>query len=138
MSNHGSARAVLAGAAIVALAGCILAGCGGVPNGTRPDVPGPGGSTAPTAGGSSAANATSQVSGQAPLSTRPPAPAKGFALAKLRYSPYLAECSGLPGMIADHARTPDCGGPGAARVGHRRAGVTAEHKQGDGKGADCW
>ena len=31
--------------------------------------------------GSSAANATSQVSGQAPLSTRPPAPAKGFALA---------------------------------------------------------
>jgi len=81
MSKHGSARAVLAGAAIVALAGCILAGCGGVPNGTRPDVPGPGGSTAPTAGGSSAANATSQVSGQAPLSTRPPAPAKGFALA---------------------------------------------------------
>ena len=81
MTKHGSARVVLAGAAIVALAGCILAGCGGVPNGTRPDVPGPGGSTAPTAGGSSAANATSQVSGQAPLSTRPPAPAKGFALA---------------------------------------------------------
>jgi hypothetical protein len=27
------------------------------------------------------------------------------ALAKLRYSPYLAECSGLPGMIADEARS---------------------------------
>ena len=75
MSNHGSARAVLAGAAIVALAGCILAGCGGVPNGTRPDVPGPGGGTALTAGSSSVANATSQVSGKAPLTT----PAKGFA-----------------------------------------------------------
>ena len=29
---------------------------------------------------------------------------KRGALAKLRYSPYLAECSGLPGMIADRAR----------------------------------
>jgi hypothetical protein len=33
MSKHGSARAVLAGAAIIALAGC------GVPSATRPDVP---------------------------------------------------------------------------------------------------
>jgi hypothetical protein len=81
MSKHGSARAVLAGAAIVALAGCILAGCGGVPKGTRPDVPGPGGNTVPTAGSSSAANATAQVSGQAPLPTRPAVPAKGFAQA---------------------------------------------------------
>ena len=76
MSKHGSARAVLPGAAIVALAGCILAGCGGVPKGTRPDVPGE-----TTAGGSSAANATAQVSGQAPLPTRPAVPAKGFAQA---------------------------------------------------------
>ena len=74
MTKHGSARAVLAGAAIVALAGCILAGCGGVPEGTRPDVPGE-----TTAGSSSAANATTQVSGKAPLPTRPPA--KGFARA---------------------------------------------------------
>ena len=78
MSKHGSARA---GAAIVALAGCILAGCGGVPKGTRPDVPGPGGNTVPTAGSSSVANATAQVSGQAPLTTRPAVPAKGFAKA---------------------------------------------------------
>ena len=81
MSKHGSARAVLAGAAVVALAGSILAGCGGVPKGTRPDVPGPGGNTVPTAGSSSVANATSQVSGKAPLTTRPAVPAKGFARA---------------------------------------------------------
>ena len=30
---------------------------------------------------------------------RPPRPKRG-ALAKLRYSPYLAECSGCPGMFA--------------------------------------
>lgn len=76
MSKHGSARAVLAGAAAVALAGCTLAGCVGVPKGTRPDVPGE-----TTAGSSSAANATSQVSGTAPPSTRPAAVAKGFARA---------------------------------------------------------
>ena len=80
MSKHGSARAVLAGAAIAALAGCILAGCGGVPKGTRPDVPGPGGNTVPTAGSSSVVNATAQVSGT-PLTTRPAVPAKGFAQA---------------------------------------------------------
>jgi hypothetical protein len=74
MSKHGSARAVLAGAAIVALAGCALAGCGGVPTGTRPDVPGE------TTAGSSAADATTQVSGTA-LSTRQGAAAKGFARA---------------------------------------------------------
>ena len=34
----------------------------------------------------------------------PPAVELRGALAKLRYSPYLAECSGLPGMIADHTR----------------------------------
>jgi hypothetical protein len=87
MTKHGSARAVLAGAAVVTLAGCILAGCGGVPSGTRPDIPGPGGNTVPTAGSSSAANATAQVSGTASATTRPPAPAptpapaKGFARA---------------------------------------------------------
>jgi hypothetical protein len=75
MSKHGSARAVLAGAAIVALAGCALAGCGGVPTGTRPDVPGE-----TTAGSSSAADATTQVSGTA-LNTRQGAAAKGFAQA---------------------------------------------------------
>jgi hypothetical protein len=71
MSKHGSARAVLAGAAIVA-----LAGCGGVPKGTRPEVPGE-----TTAGSSNAANTTTQVSGTAPLTTRPGAAAKGFARA---------------------------------------------------------
>ena len=81
MSKHGSARAVLAGAAIVALAGCILAGCGGVPKGTRPDVPGPGGNNGPTAGSSNVANATSQASGRASATTRPSAVAKGFAQA---------------------------------------------------------
>ena len=75
MSKHGSARAVLAGAAIVALAGCALAGCGGVPTGTRPDVPGE-----TTAGSSSAADATTQVSGTA-LNTRQGAAAKEFARA---------------------------------------------------------
>ena len=81
MSKHGSARAVLAGAAIMALAGCVLAGCSGVPAGTRPDVPGPGGNTGPTAGSSNAANATSQASGRASATTRPSAVAKGFAQA---------------------------------------------------------
>jgi hypothetical protein len=76
MSKHGSARAVLAGAAIVALAGCALAGCGGVPAGTRPDVPGE-----TTARSSSAADATTQVSGTVPLNTRQGAAAKGFARA---------------------------------------------------------
>ena len=75
MSKHGSARAVFAGAAIAALAGWALAGCGGVPKGTRPDVPGE-----VTAGGS-AAGATTQVSGTAPLTTRQNTPAKGFARA---------------------------------------------------------
>jgi hypothetical protein len=76
MSKHGSARAVLAGAAIVALAGCALAGCGGVPTGTRPDVPGE-----TTAGSSSAADATTQVSGTTSLNARHGAAAKGFARA---------------------------------------------------------
>jgi len=81
MSKHGSARAILAGAAIVAMAGCALAGCSGVPAGTRPDVPGPGGNTGPTAGSSNAANATSQGSGMAPAATQQGAPAEGFARA---------------------------------------------------------
>ena len=75
MSKHGSARAVFVGAAIAALAGCALAGCGGVPKGTRPDVPGE-----VTAGGSAAAP-TTQVSGTAPLTTGKGTPAKGFARA---------------------------------------------------------
>jgi hypothetical protein len=81
MSKHGSARAVLAGAAIMALAGYVLAGCTGVPAGTRPDVPGAGGNTGPTVGSSNAANATGQGAGTAPLSTPQGAPAKGFARA---------------------------------------------------------
>ena len=81
MSKHGSARAILAGAAIVAVAGCALAGCSGVPAGTRPDVPGPGGNTGPTAGSSSTAGANTQVSGKAPLTPSPSPPAKGFARA---------------------------------------------------------
>jgi hypothetical protein len=76
MSKHGSARAILTGAAMVALAGCALAGCGGVPKGSRPDVPGES-----TAGSSSAAAATTHASGTAPVTTRPGAPAKGFAQA---------------------------------------------------------
>ena len=63
MSKHGSARAVLAGAAIAAT--LALAGCGGVPKGTRPDVPGE------NAGGTGAAAATSRLSSTAPLTTRP-------------------------------------------------------------------
>ncbi len=56
MSKHGSARAVLAGAAIIALAGC------GVPAATAPDVPSETGrstSTGATAQASSAVPATS-------------------------------------------------------------------------------
>ena len=94
MSKHGPARAVLAGAVIVALAGCALAGCSGVPAGTRPDVPSPGGHTASAAGSRSAADATSsgnatssgasasgQVPGTSPPATQPGAPATGFARA---------------------------------------------------------
>ena len=94
MSKHGPARAVLAGAVIVALAGCALAGCSGVPAGTRPDVPSPGGHMASAAGSRSAADATSsgnatssgasasgQVPGTSPPATQPGAPATGFARA---------------------------------------------------------
>jgi hypothetical protein len=55
MSKRGSARAVLAGAAIVA-----LAGCGGAPDGTAPDVPGQ--TVATTASGvTSAAPGTARI-----------------------------------------------------------------------------
>src|SRR6266481_5474860 len=74
MSRHGSARVVLAGAAIVATA--ALAGCGGVPKGTKPDVPGE------NAGGTAAAAATSRLSSTAPLTTgQSAATAKSFAKA---------------------------------------------------------
>ena len=78
MSKLGSARAVLAGAAIAAT--LALAGCGGVPKGTRPDVPGE------NAGGTGAAAATSRLSSNAPLTARPDtlhgaAAAKSFAKA---------------------------------------------------------
>ena len=76
MSKHGPARAVLTVAAMVAAIGCALAGCGGVPKGSRPDVPGES-----TAGSSSAAAATTHASGSAPVTTRPDADAKGFAQA---------------------------------------------------------
>jgi hypothetical protein len=73
MSKHGSARVVLAGAAIAATA--ALAGCGGVPNGTKPDVPGE------NAGGTAAA-ATSRLSSTAPLTAQQSAiAAKSFAKA---------------------------------------------------------
>ena len=75
MSKHGSARVVLAGAAIVATA--ALAGCGGVPKGTKPDVPGE------NAGGTAAAAATSRLSSTAALSNglQSAAAAKSFAKA---------------------------------------------------------
>src|SRR6266699_5067004 len=74
MSKHGSARVVLAGAAIVATV--ALAGCGGVPKGTKPDVPGE------NAGGTAAAAATSRLSSTAPLTTQQSAAAaKSFAKA---------------------------------------------------------
>ncbi len=63
MSKHGSARAVLAGSAIAAIV--ALTGCGGVPKGTKPDVPGG------NAGGTAAAAATSPLSSTAPLTTQP-------------------------------------------------------------------
>src|SRR5580692_3747748 len=73
MSKHGSARVVLAGAAIAATA--ALAGCGGVPNGTKPDVPGE------NAGGTAAA-ATSRLSSTAPLTAQQSAiAAQSFAKA---------------------------------------------------------
>jgi hypothetical protein len=77
MSKHGSARAVLAGAAIAATA--ALAGCGGVPKGTKPDVPGE------NAGGTVAAASNSRLSSTTPLTTqqgtRQGVPAKSFARA---------------------------------------------------------
>jgi hypothetical protein len=72
MSKHGSARAVLAGEATAAIV--ALAGCGGVPKGTEPDVPGN------NAGGTAAA-ATSRLSSTAPLTTQQSAAAKSFARA---------------------------------------------------------
>jgi hypothetical protein len=74
MSKHGSARTVLAGSAIAAIV--ALTGCGGVPKGTRPDVPGG------NAGGTAAAAATSRLSSTAPLTTgQSAATAKSFAKA---------------------------------------------------------
>ena len=78
MSKHGSARVVLAGAAIAAT--LAVAGCGGVPKGTRPDVPGE------NAGGTGAAAASSPLSSAAPLTGHPDtlqgaAAAKSFAKA---------------------------------------------------------
>jgi hypothetical protein len=79
MSKHGSARVVLAGAAIVATA--ALAGCGGVPKGTKPDVPGE------NAGGTAAAAATSRLSSTTPLTTRQSAVAAG-SFAKANSIPF--------------------------------------------------
>jgi len=56
MSKHGSARAVLAGAAIIALAGC------GVPAATAPDIPSQTGRSTPT-------GATAQATSAAPVSS---------------------------------------------------------------------
>jgi hypothetical protein len=79
MSKHGSARVVLASAAIVATA--ALAGCGGVPKGTKPDVPGE------NAGGTAAAAATSRLSSTTPLTTRQSAVAAG-SFAKANSIPF--------------------------------------------------
>ena len=79
MSKHGSARVVLASAAIVATA--ALAGCGGVPKGTKPDVPGE------NAGGTAAAAATSRLSSTTPLTTRQSALAAG-SFAKANSIPF--------------------------------------------------
>ena len=57
MSKHGSARAVLAGAAVIALAGCT-----GVGTATAPDVPG-------QTGPSTSTGAASQASGAAPVTS---------------------------------------------------------------------
>jgi len=70
---------VLAGAAIVATA--ALAGCGGVPKGTKPDVPGE------NAGGTAAAAATSRLSSTTPLTTRQSAVAAG-SFAKANSIPF--------------------------------------------------
>ena len=86
MSKHGSARVVLAGAAIVATA--ALAGCGGVPKGTKPDVPGE------NAGGTGAATATSPLSSTAPLTTRPSTP-QGAAAEKS-----FAKANSIPFPVA--------------------------------------
>jgi hypothetical protein len=79
MSRHGSARLVLASAAIVATA--ALAGCGGVPKGTKPDVPGE------NAGGTAAAAATSRLSSTTPLTTQQSAMAAG-SFAKANSIPF--------------------------------------------------
>jgi hypothetical protein len=70
---------VLASAAIVATA--ALAGCGGVPKGTKPDVPGE------NAGGTAAAAATSRLSSTTPLTTRQSAVAAG-SFAKANSIPF--------------------------------------------------
>ena len=81
MSKHGSARAVLAGAAMIALAGCT-----GVGTATTPDIPGQ------TTARSTSTGATSRASGAAPgtsgrqsatsvTSGRQSAPSKSFAKA---------------------------------------------------------
>src|SRR5439155_6900314 len=49
--------------------------------------------------GLDAGRAVTIWSGWPDSNRRPPRPKRG-ALAKLRYSPYLAECSGWPGMFA--------------------------------------
>jgi hypothetical protein len=82
MSRHGSARAVLAGAAIAAT--LAVAGCGGVPKGTRPDVPGE------NAGGTGAAAASSRLS-----STAPPTTLQGAAAAKS-----FAKANSIPFPVA--------------------------------------
>ena len=79
MSKHRPARAVLAGMAVVALAGCT-----GVPTGARPDVPGAGGSTATAGGSSSAAGSNTQVSGKAPITASPGVEALRFSRSRAR------------------------------------------------------
>jgi hypothetical protein len=117
MSKHGSARAVLAGVAIAAI--LALAGCGGVPKGARPDVPGG------NAGGTGAAAATSRLSGTAPLTSRPntlqgAAAAKSFAKANSIPFPvavgntwtYLTQTGGQSGRTTNRivAAGPGSGG----------------------------
>jgi hypothetical protein len=93
MSKHGSARAVLVGAAIIALAGC------GVPTGTAPDIPGEttGGTSAGASSlASSAAPATSAATGAASGARQSPAPASGSPTASRSF----AKANSIPFPVA--------------------------------------
>ncbi len=76
MSKHGSARAVLAGAAIIALAGCT-----GVGTATAPNVPGEAVGSTSTAAASSAAQGSGRQSATSATSARQRETSKSFVQA---------------------------------------------------------